>query len=208
MIYLCKTPGWLKKIYASCTWQINTQNKIIYLSFDDGPHPVATQFVLNQLKKYHAKATFFCIGKNVAAHPDVYTRIIKEGHAVGNHTFNHLNGWKTSKHLYLENIDAAQKLINSALFRPPYGKITFSQIRHTLKHKQQFKIIMWTVLSGDFDAGISNTKCLQNVINNTGKGSIVVFHDSEKALSKIQFALPKVLAHFTELGYKFEKITI
>ncbi len=208
MTYFCKTPGWLKKIYASCTWQISTQNKIIYLSFDDGPHPVATSFVLNELKKYHAQATFFCIGKNVAAHPDVYTRIIKEGHAVGNHTFNHLNGWKTSKHLYLENIDAAQKLINSALFRPPYGKITFRQIRHTLKHQQRFKIIMWTVLSGDFDAGISNIKCLQNVISNTGKGSIVVFHDSEKALSKMQFALPKVLAHFTELGYKFEKITV
>jgi peptidoglycan/xylan/chitin deacetylase (PgdA/CDA1 family) len=207
MIYFCKTPGWLKKIYASCTWQIKTDKKIIYLSFDDGPHPEATPFVLDELKKYNARATFFCIGKNVAAHPDIYTRIIDEGHTTGNHTFNHLNGWKTKMDLYLENIAAAQQLISTDLFRPPYGKITFSQMRLLLNRQQPFKIIMWTVLSGDFDPGISNLQCLHNVISNTGKGSIVVFHDSEKALNKMQFTLPKILAHFTEQGYQFEKIS-
>jgi len=207
MIYFCKTPGWLKKIYASCTWQIKTDKKIIYLSFDDGPHPEATPFVLDELKKYNARATFFCIGKNVAAHPDIYTRIIDEGHTTANHTFNHLNGWKTKMDLYLENIAAAQQLICTDLFRPPYGKITFSQMRHLLNRQRPFKIIMWTVLSGDFDPGISNLQCLHNVISNAGKGSIVVFHDSEKALNKMQFTLPKILAHFTEQGYQFEKIS-
>lgn len=207
MIYFCKTPGWLKKLYPSCTWQINTKEKIIYLSFDDGPHPVATLFVLDELKKYNARATFFCIGKNVDRHPDIYKRIIEEGHAVGNHTFNHLNGWKTNRNLYVENIKEAQQLIDTNLFRPPYGKISFNQVKYLTKHRLPFKIIMWTVLSGDFDPGISNSKCLSNVINNTGTGSIVVFHDSEKALQKMQFTLPKILTHFTKLGYQFEKIT-
>lgn len=207
MIYFCKTPGWLKKLYPSCTWQINTKEKIIYLSFDDGPHPVATLFVLDELKKYNAMATFFCIGKNVERHPDIYKRIIEEGHAVGNHTFNHLNGWKTNKNLYVENIKEAQHLINTNLFRPPYGKISFNQVKYLTKQRLPFKIIMWTVLSGDFDPCISNSKCLSNVINNTGTGSIVVFHDSEKALQKMQFTLPKILTHFTKLGYQFKKIT-
>ncbi len=206
MIYFCKTPSWLKKIYASCTWQINTTKKIIYLSFDDGPHPVATSFVLDELKKYNAQATFFCIGKNIAAFPDIYKRIIEEGHAAGNHTFNHLNGWKTNTQLYMENIMQAQHLIDTNLFRPPYGKITFKQISALLKQQSPFKIIMWSVLSGDFDAGISSNKCLHNVISNTGSGSIVVFHDSGKAFAKMQFTLPKILAHFTEQGYQFEKI--
>jgi peptidoglycan/xylan/chitin deacetylase (PgdA/CDA1 family) len=206
MFYFINTPGWLKRWYPSCTWQINTTQKIIYLTFDDGPHPVATPFVLAELKKVNAKATFFCIGKNVATQKDLYNKIIEEGHTVGNHTFNHLNGWKTKRDLYVENIETAQKLIDSNLFRPPYGKITFGQLRYLSKKPKPLQVVMWSVLSADFDTHVSQTQCLNNVIKNTGNGSIVVFHDSEKALEKLQFTLPKVLAYFAERGFKFESI--
>lgn len=208
MFYFINTPGWLKKLYPSCTWQIDTTQKIIYLSFDDGPHPEATPFVLNELKKYNAKATFFCIGKNVALYPGIYKKIIEEGHAVGNHTFNHLNGWKIKKDLYIENIADAEKLIDSNLFRPPYGKITFKQIRYLAKRPQPLKIIMWSVLSADFDKAVSDKNCLSNVLKNAVKGSIVVLHDSEKAFKKLQFVLPEILAHFTARGYQFNKIIV
>lgn len=206
MFYFIKTPGWLKKIYASCIWQVQTSEKDIYLSFDDGPHPIATPFVLDLLKRYQAKATFFCIGKNVALYPALYNRIIKEGHAVGNHSFDHLNGWKTTPAVYIDNIEQAQQLINSNLYRPPYGKITFKQIQLLTKRAKAFKVIMWSVLSADFDTTVSNNKCLQNVLKNTGKGSIIVFHDSEKALEKLQFALPEVMAYFATKKFEFKKI--
>lgn len=206
MFYFVKTLGWLKKIYSSCIWQIDTSEKIIYLSFDDGPHPHATSFVLEVLNKFNAKATFFCIGKNVAAHPEVFERILTEGHAVGNHTYNHLNGWKTTTALYMANITAAQQIINSNIFRPPYGKISVKQLKQLITKQPVLKVIMWTVLSGDFDENISSKKCLKNVIENAGNGSIVVFHDSEKAFEKLQFVLPEVLAHFTNIGFRFEKI--
>ena len=208
MFYLKKTPWWLKKIYNSCVWQIDTKQKNIYLSFDDGPHPIATTFVLDELKKHNAKATFFCIGKNVILYPEIYKRIIAEGHAVGNHTLNHLNGWKTKDDVYVENILSAKKYIDSVLFRPPYGRITFKQLRSLSNLQQPFKVIMWSVLSGDFDTEISNIKCLNNVITNTTAGSIIVFHDSEKALEKIRFALPEVLKHFSKIHFIFNKIDI
>ena len=208
MFYFKKTPWWLKKIYKSCIWQINTKQNIIYLSFDDGPHPVATPFVLDELKKHNAKATFFCIGKNVVLYPEIYKRIIAEGHSVGNHTLNHLNGWKTKNETYIKNIQAASKHINSILFRPPYGKITFQQLK-ILSHLQQpLKVVMWSVLSGDFDRGISNIKCLNNVIKNTKAGSIIVFHDSEKAFNKLSYSLPKVLEYFKGKHFEFKKIDI
>lgn len=206
MFYFKKTPWWLKKIYKSCIWEINSTEKIIYLTFDDGPHPIATPFVLDELKKYNAKATFFCIGKNVVLYPEIYQRILTEGHSVGNHTFNHLNGWKTKTETYIENILSAKKQINSILFRPPYGKISLQQLKILHQSKTFFKVIMWSVLSGDFDVEISNIKCLNNVIKNTDKGSIIVFHDSEKALKKIRFVLPKVLEYFTEQQYEFRNI--
>jgi len=208
MFYFIKTPGWLKRLYPSCTWQINTGKKIIYLTFDDGPHPEATSFVLDELKKYNAKATFFCIGKNAAVQQAIYKRMIDEGHAAGNHTYNHLNGWETGNGIYLKNISAASALIESNLFRPPYGKIKFTQVKALTTKPYNLKVVMWSVLSGDFDAGLSRTKCLNNVIKNTGCGSIVVFHDSAKAFEKLQFVLPKILAHFTAQGYQFEKITL
>jgi peptidoglycan/xylan/chitin deacetylase (PgdA/CDA1 family) len=208
MFYFIKTPGWLKKMYSSCTWQINTDEKIIYLSFDDGPHPLVTPFVLETLGKHNAKATFFCIGKNVTIYPDVYKNVLAAGHAVGNHTFNHLNGWKTKKELYLANIAEAQQVIRSNLFRPPYGKISYGQLKFLAAKQPWLRIIMWTVLSADFDKNVSQESCLKNVLKNTGRGSIVVFHDSEKAFEKLQFVLPKVLEHFTNLEYRFEKISV
>ena len=206
-MYLVKTPFWLRAIYPSCTWKIPSAKKVIYLSFDDGPHEEATPFVLAELKKYNAKACFFCIGKNVAAHKNLYEQILHEGHTVGNHTYDHVNGWKTNTAHYIENIELAGKLIQSNLFRPPYGRITKSQIQKIKADKTlPQKIIMWDVLSGDFDLSLTAESCIKNIIKNTVAGSIVVFHDSAKAFERLKIALPRILAHFTVLGYRFEAI--
>src|SRR5688572_28780142 len=153
MRYFIKTPWWLKKMYSSYQWSIDTKEKDLYLTFDDGPHPVVTPFVLEQLKKYNAKASFFCLGKNVLAEQGIYKKIIEEGHAVGNHTHNHLNGWKTKDEDYIADVIEAGKFIDSFLFRPPYGKITSFQAKNikTALKNENAKIIMWDVLSGDFD---------------------------------------------------------
>lgn len=207
MFYFVKSPFWLKKIYSDLFWEIPTKEKNIFLTFDDGPHPTITMQVLDLLKAYNAKATFFCIGNNVVKYPEVYKRIIDEGHALGNHTFNHLNGWETADELYLNDINKAMEYIDSNLFRPPYGRISRFQIQQLLKPKYQMKLIMWSVLSGDFDPNISAEKCLNNVLLSTKEGSIVVFHDSEKASEKMLYALPKVLEQFSKKGFNFEKIT-
>ncbi len=206
-MYLIKTPFWLRAIYPNCTWKIPSKEKVIYLSFDDGPHPEATPFVLSELAKYNAKATFFCIGNNVLKHSNIYESILQEGHRVGNHTYDHLNGWKTETAAYLENIKDAATLIDSSLFRPPYGRITKRQIR-ALKQGISLpkKIIMWDVLSGDFDIKIDGEKCARNVIENTVFGSIIVFHDSQKAWDRLSIALPIVLQYFSNLGYRMEAI--
>jgi len=185
------------------------KRKMVYLSFDDGPHPVATPFVLDLLKKYQAKATFFCIGKNVAAYPDIYRRILDEGHAVGNHTHNHLNGWKTKDAVYLADISEAGKHIDSPLFRPPYGRITSFQAKHIAKamKNEKARVIMWDVLSGDFDESLSPQQCSENVVLNAGKGSVIVFHDSEKPFKTS--ILPAGGAGISEKkGYVFAKIEI
>lgn len=197
--YFVKTPGWLKKLYSSRRWHIDTKEKKIYLSFDDGPHPLVTPFVLDELKKYDAKASFFCIGKNVSEWPELYKRIIAEGHRAGNHTYDHLNGFTTPDETYLANIRQAAGLIDSTLFRPPYGRLRSSQARQ-LAH---YSIIMWDILSGDFDESVSKEKCLERVLKKTGPGSIVVFHDSGKAWPRLEYALPRVLEHFSRLGYDF-----
>ena len=207
MFYFTRMPWLLKKFYSECVWEIPSKEKIIYLTFDDGPHPIATPFVLDELKKYNAKATFFCIGKNVVVEKSLYRRILDEGHRVGNHSFNHLNGWKSKNLLYLEDISKAAKYIDSNLFRPPYGRISKFQIRN-LKSELGFKIVMWSVLSGDFDPKISGNVCAENILFKTGPGSIVVFHDSEKAFDRLRYALPVVLKHFSEQGYRFEKINL
>jgi peptidoglycan-N-acetylglucosamine deacetylase len=203
MNYFVKTPWWLKKLFPKRVWEMDTGRKMIYLTFDDGPHPVATPFVLEQLKKHEAKATFFCIGKNVQAYPDIYQRILEEGHQPGNHTQDHLNGWKTDSAVYLENIQQAGKLIKSSLFRPPYGRISSAQARQM----KDYKVVMWTVLSGDFDTSSSKEKCLSNVLSQVSEGSIIVFHDSEKAWERMSFVLPVILEHFSKKGYEFGVIS-
>jgi peptidoglycan-N-acetylglucosamine deacetylase len=207
MFYLIKTPWWLKKLYpSSLTWSMPGDEKNLYLSFDDGPHHTATPFVLDTLKQFNAKATFFCIGKNVVEHKEIYKRIIDDGHKVGNHTFNHLNGWKTTDRDYIDNVMEAGKYIDSALFRPPYGRITRFKIN--LLQKAGFKIIMWDVLSGDFDKEETKERCTENVLLQAKAGSIIVFHDSEKAFDKMSYALPKVLEKFSADGFTFKAITI
>lgn len=207
MFYFVKTPWALKKLYPSCVWQMPAKEKVLYLTFDDGPHPEATPFVLETLKKYNASATFFCIGKNVVEYPAVYRRILDEGHRVGNHTQNHLNGWKTDDKKYFENLVEAKKYIDSDLFRPPYGKISPLQIKY-ITEAFNMKVIMWSVLSADFDPQLSPENCLKNVIASTKTGNIIVFHDSAKAMQKLTFTLPRALDHFSSKGYRFDKINL
>nr|BFF39532.1 polysaccharide deacetylase family protein [Tenacibaculum mesophilum] len=182
--------------------------KEIFLTFDDGPIPKVTEFVLDQLHLFNAKATFFCIGDNIRKYPAVFSRIINEGHSVGNHTFNHLNGWKNSNTTYINNINKCENLLShqkTKLFRPPYGKIKRKQAKQLLANG--YKIIMWDVLSADFDPTITKEKCLQNVLRNVENGSIIVFHDSIKASDKLYYVLPKVLEEFSLQGYKFKAIS-
>ena len=207
MFYFVATPFFIRKIFSDRIWSLTGNPNDIYLTFDDGPHPEITPFVLDELKKFNAKATFFCIGKNVELYPDVYSRIIEEGHTVANHTYSHMNGVKSKDEDYLADIYRAKKIIDSNLFRPPYGRITRFQ-QNCLKHpRYNLKTIMWSVLSGDFDKSISKEKCLKNVLSRTKKGSVVVFHDSEKAAEKMMYALPAVLKYFSDKGFSFDSIT-
>jgi len=200
-MFLVKTPKALKNSFPSLVWNKTPLEKVLYLTFDDGPTPDITEWVLDTLKKYNAKGTFFLVGENVLQHPDIVQKIIADKHEVGNHTFNHLNGWKTKTSTYLQNVKLCKDVLKTELFRPPYGRIKNTQLK---KLKQDYKIIMWDILSGDFDAKISPEKCAENVIKNSEQGSIVVFHDSLKAFNNLKIALPKVLEHFSDLGYQFK----
>ena len=208
MFYFVKTPWLVKKIYHSYTWQVSTNEKELYLTFDDGPHPTITKFVLDQLKQFNAKATFFCIGKNVIAHQEVYQEILNEGHSVGNHTQNHMNGWQTPDEVYLNDISDAASVIDSPFFRPPYGRIRSSQASRikTAMRRDDACLLMWDVLSGDFDQSLSKEKCFENVAKKSEPGSIIVFHDSEKAYPRLGYALPKCLEYFSNKGYLFKNL--
>lgn len=206
MFYLVKSPAWMRFLLKDPLWQVDTGEKTLYLTFDDGPHPEATPFVLGELRKYNAKGTFFCIGKNVVAEPEIYARILDEGHAVGNHTFNHLNAWKVKDEEYLADVMQAKAVIDSNLFRPPYGRITPFLTEQLASQAYGLKTVMWTVLSGDFDERLKPESCLQQVLLNAGPGAIVVFHDSAKALPRLKCALPGVLNYFSEKGWKFDKL--
>jgi peptidoglycan-N-acetylglucosamine deacetylase len=206
MFYLAKTPKWVSKLFSGIIWEMPETKKALYLTFDDGPHPLVTPFVLDELDKYNAKATFFCIGKNVAEHPGIFKRILEQGHAVGNHTYDHLDGWKTENAKYLQNILEARNYITSPLFRPPYGRITRNQRKLLMQLDEPFKVIMWNVLSGDFDVSVTPEKCCKNVLDNAKSGSVIVFHDSGKAYERLRYTLPAVLKYFSEKGYQFEKI--
>lgn len=205
-MYWVKTNWIIKKIFPNYIWNIKTtQNKTVYLTFDDGPTPEITDWTLDLLTKYNAKATFFSIGENINKYPEIFQRIIIEGHSVGNHTFNHLNGWKTSHEKYLENVAFCSEEISKynqppqLLFRPPYGKIKNKQAK-VLKDKG-YKIIMWDVLSADFDQTITPDQCLENVLKNIANGSIVIFHDSVKASKNLKYVLPKVLQYLQDKKY-------
>ena len=205
-MYLVKSPFFLRWYYPSLIWNKARSEKAIYLTFDDGPIPDVTDFVLKTLQDFDAKGTFFCIGDNIRKHPEVYDRLIAAGHRIGNHTFNHLKGWKTEDGAYLKNFEQCQGLTDTMLFRPPYGRIKKSQASAIKALHPEMEIIMWDVLSGDFDTELTPEKCFNNVIRNTGNGSIVVFHDSLKAFDRLQYALPRTLAFFKERGFVFRTL--
>jgi len=209
-ILFTKPPILLRSVYRKCLWTVNTTEKVVYLTFDDGPIPEVTPFVLDQLKKYNALATFFCIGRNIEENPHIFDRIIAEGHGIGNHSYDHLNGWQTSNEDYYANIEKCGETLkeqypaySSQLFRPPYGKLKPAQYKFL---KDRYKIVLWDVLSFDFDQKIAEEKVLNNVITNAEPGSVIVFHDSLKAQQKVEYALPKVLEHFSAKGFKFDKL--
>lgn len=196
-----KPPKWLRFIYRELQFAVPDKSKKIYLTFDDGPTPKITPWVLDQLAEYQAKATFFCIGKNVEKYPEIFTRIKQEGHSTGNHTYSHLNGWKTKTCEYNNDIELAENYIKSKLFRPPYGRIKQKQIKYLKKNN--YKLFMWDVLSEDYNQEKTPEECLKYVINYTEQGSIIVFHDSEKASKNLYDILPKILKFYKEKSYNF-----
>jgi peptidoglycan-N-acetylglucosamine deacetylase len=203
-MYFVKSPLLLCKLYQrNEIWSIETDEKVIFLTFDDGPVQDVTPWVLNTLERYDAHATFFCVGENVSKNPDIFDQIKSKGHSVGNHTFNHLNGWRSPVEEYAESVKKCSQLFPTTLFRPPYGRIKRSQLQEL---RSRYTIIFWSVLTGDFDADISPSKCLSNAITNTRQGSIVVFHDSVKAWPNLQYALPAFLEHFSLMGFEFRAL--
>lgn len=198
--YPVKTPFWASWVWPAACWRIQTQQLELYLTFDDGPHPEITPWVLDQLNQVQAKATFFCIGKNIQRYPEVFRRIIHDGHAVGNHTWNHTHAFHSSADQYLREVEQTDLLTSSGLFRPPYGKMTPGLYR-TLR--KTHRIVMWDVLSGDFDQQITGEVCAQRVMHHARPGSVIVFHDSQKGWPRLQVALPRVISHFQQQGYRF-----
>jgi peptidoglycan-N-acetylglucosamine deacetylase len=196
-------PYLLRLLFNDCVWRLSSEKKIVYLTFDDGPHPEITPWVLEQLKHYNAKATFFLVGKNVNDHPEVVEAITKRNHHIGNHTYDHLNGWKTSTEEYLLNIDNCNKIVKSGLFRPPYGKLTWRQAEAI---KKQYKIVMWDLLTGDYNEKLGPKDCLKHIRKYSRNGSVIVFHDSQKAFNTLKELLPDALAFLTSEGYSFEAI--
>jgi peptidoglycan/xylan/chitin deacetylase (PgdA/CDA1 family) len=200
-----RTPSIFKKVYRNLTWDVRDETVSLYLTFDDGPTAGITGELLAILNRFDAKATFFCIGRNVERHPELFQQILDAGHAVGNHTYSHLKGWFTKNKEYFDDIDLASQLISSNLFRPAYGMITPSQARFL---QQRYRIVMWDVMSFDFDPGTGGVKCLDHVTQYARAGSIVVFHDSLKASEKMLYALPRMLEYFGEKGFVFKAIGI
>jgi peptidoglycan/xylan/chitin deacetylase (PgdA/CDA1 family) len=201
MWYPIKTPGLLRFLYPQLLWHKNRDKRTLYLTFDDGPIPNVTPSILKILKEHKIKATFFCVGENIHKYPEIFNQILKDGHAVGNHTYHHLKGWETPKDDYLIDIEKCQKHTKSNLFRPPYGRATRSQYSEL---KKFYEIVMWDIMSGDFDTSISPKKCLKNVLKHSKNGSIIVFHDNLKAESRVLYALPRAIQHWLKQGYEFE----
>ncbi len=196
---------WVRHYYNNITFKVdNKLSKTIYLTFDDGPTPEITNWILDQLAQYDAKATFFCIGRNVEHYPELYSNILSTSHSVGNHTYSHLKGWKTNTNEYLNDIELAKNYIDSKLFRPPYGRIKMQQINKLIK--QGYRLFMWDVLSEDYNQNKTPEQCLNYVLKYTTNGSIIVFHDSVKAFKNLKEILPKILKIYTEKGYNFCKL--
>ncbi|GAA0871503.1 polysaccharide deacetylase family protein [Gangjinia marincola] len=206
-LYTSKTPTFIRYLYPERLWRVETAKKELYLTFDDGPIPKITPWVLGQLEQYNAKATFFCIGENARKYAEILQHVIDRGHRIGNHTQHHLNGWKTRHKTYLQDVKDAEAYLplgEEKLFRPPYGKMTSAQANKV--KDQDYKIVMYDVVSGDFDASISQLKCYSNVIRKAQNGSIIVFHDSLKAEKHLRYTLPKILRYYNDLGFRFKSL--
>ena len=203
MWYPIKSPIWLRFLYPQLLWYKNRKEQTLYLTFDDGPIPDVTPRILKILKEHKIKATFFCVGENIHKHPEIFKQILQDGHSVGNHTYHHLKGWNTSKKEYLLNVEKCQKLTKSKLFRPPYGRGTRAQYNEL---KEFYEIVMWDVMSGDFDLSISPQQCLNNVLKHSENGSIIVFHDSIKAQERVLYALPRAIEQWIKNGFAFKSL--
>jgi peptidoglycan/xylan/chitin deacetylase (PgdA/CDA1 family) len=205
-----RTPRLVQQFMPGFVWRKPGPEQVVYLTFDDGPIPEVTDFVLAALASHRARATFFCVGDNIRKHPDIARRVTQGGHRLGNHTYNHLKGWQTSPEAYLQNValceDALAPFVDAGqqkLFRPPHGRMRRDQFRQL---KAQYQVVMWEVLTYDFDARLPATVCLEMAIKHTRPGSIVVFHDSLKAKANLQYVLPRYLAYLDGQGYRFETL--
>lgn len=197
---IVRPPKWFRIFSGPIIWKMDTRDKVLYLSFDDGPVPEITPWVLDILKSFEAKATFFCVGDNVRKYPELYQRIVAEGHGVGNHTYSHLNGFKSSIRKYIRDVFKAKRYIDSKLFRPPYGRIRVWAQRIL---RTRFRIILWDILSMDYDQSLEARQVVRNVVGNVEPGSIVVFHDNLKARKNLEYALPRILDYYSKRGFSF-----
>jgi peptidoglycan/xylan/chitin deacetylase (PgdA/CDA1 family) len=200
---MVRPPSFLRWIYPNAVWNLPSEQKVVYLSFDDGPTPFVTEKVLELLEEYQAKATFFCIGKNIERHPELFNIVKEKGHHIGSHTYSHLNGWKSKPTDYLNDYHKGRDLARSNLFRPPYGRILLNPLQTIQK---QDKVIMWDILSKDYDYKLSPDEVFNNVTRNIKPGSIIVFHDSEKAKKNVLAVLPQLLQYLKQQGYAMEAI--
>jgi len=202
-MYFVKTPAFFKYLFPNGTWKVETGVKKLFLTFDDGPIPQITPWILDTLAAYDAKATFFCVGENAERYPELVNRIVQEGHSIGSHTYNHLNGWNIDNNTYFLNVRKGAKIVGSNLFRPPYGKLKPKQAHFLSKH---YQIVMWDILSGDFDTKLSLEQVYHNIIDHLEQGSIIVMHDSLKTMHHIQYSLPRLLQFAGKNDFIFEGI--
>jgi peptidoglycan/xylan/chitin deacetylase (PgdA/CDA1 family) len=198
---LFRTPDFIRRISPAVDWgDYRQQEPVVYLTFDDGPIPEVTPWVLDLLKKYKAKATFFCLGKHVERYPELYQRLQDEGHRIGNHTYDHPDGWRTDNLTYYKNVIRSAEMMDTDLFRPPYGRITPRQVRAL---KKRYKIVLWSILSEDYDRRQTPEQCVANITGKVRAGDILVFHDSIKAEPNLRGCLEPTLQYLQASGFSF-----